>query len=40
MIQLLSTEVLDYVNLKSFHLDNYTDDDTDIEHRLFLRNSS
>ena len=26
MIQLLSTEVLDYVNLKSFHLDNYTDD--------------
>lgn len=26
MIQLLSTEVLDCVNLKSFHLDNYTDD--------------
>lgn len=26
MIQLLSTEVLDCVNLKSFHLDNYPDD--------------
>ena len=28
MMQLLSTEVLDYVNLKSFHLGNYPDDDS------------